>query len=45
MKIETLTPYQESQIIPTRDYWLNYILSCKNSIDKEKATKGINQFL
>ena len=42
MKIETLTPYQESQIIPTRDYWLNYILSCKNSIDKEKATKGIN---
>ncbi len=39
--IKTLTPFQESQIIPHRDKWVNYILSCKNSIDKAKAKKGI----
>lgn len=40
-KIEKLTSYQESQIIPHRDFWLNYIFSCKNSTDREKAKQGI----
>lgn len=42
MKIEQLTPQQEANIVPHRDYWLNYILSCKNKIDKEKAQKVSN---
>ena len=41
MKIEKLTPQQEANIIPHRDFWLNYILSCKNRTDKVKAEKGI----
>ena len=40
-KIETLTPQQEANIIPHRDFWLNYILSCKNRTDREKAKKGV----
>ena len=40
-KIETLTDYQKSQIIPHRDFWLNYILTCKNRTDREKAKAGI----
>ena len=40
-KIETLTPEQEANIIPHRDFWLNYILSCKNRTDRKKAKKGV----
>lgn len=40
-KLETLTPDQESRIPIVRNFWLNYILSCKNQLDKDKAKKGI----
>lgn len=42
MKMEALTPQQEEKMIEIRDYWLDFIFSCKNSIDKEKAEQAIN---
>jgi hypothetical protein len=41
-KIGQLTPYQESQIAVVRDFWLNYLLSCDNKLDEEKAAHSIN---
>ncbi len=41
-KLEKLTPDQEIEVVNTRDFWMNYIFSCKNSINKEKAKIGIN---
>ena len=41
-KLEKLTPEQELKMIEVKDYWLNYINSCKNSINREKAKIGID---
>ena len=41
MKLEKLTTEQEKLMYAKRDFWLDYIFSCKNSIDKEKAKIGI----
>ena len=38
---ETLTQHEQEMIPVIRDRWLNYILSCNNNLDKEKAAKGI----
>ncbi|MCF3107288.1 hypothetical protein LL912_00715 [Niabella sp. CC-SYL272] len=40
-KLTTLTNDQEAQIPVIRDQWLNYILSCENRLDRDKAREGI----
>lgn len=40
-KLETLTPEQETKKIEIRNFWINYIDSCKNTIDKEEARIGV----
>src|SRR3990167_4160842 len=40
-KLETLTPEQEKLMVETKDFWIDYIFSCKNSIDKEQAKINI----
>lgn len=44
MKIlEKLTSEQEAKMLDVRDFWLNYIFSCKNTtIDKDAAKVGID---
>ena len=41
MKIEKLTTDQEAKIIQVKNFWLDYIFSCKNSLNREKATASI----
>lgn len=41
-KLEKLTPEQELKMTEVKDFWLNYINSCKNSINREKAKIGID---
>jgi Domain of unknown function (DUF6745) len=41
-KLETLSPEQEQKILEVRDFWMNYIFSCKNQINKEAAKIGID---
>src|SRR6185437_5171703 len=31
----------EAKMLEVREYWLNYIFSCRNRLDREKASKGI----
>lgn len=40
-KLEKLSPKQEKIMIETRDFWNDYIFSCKNSINKNKAKINI----
>jgi hypothetical protein len=40
-KLEKLTPEQEIKMFEVRDFWIDYIDSCKNSINKEQALIGI----
>jgi len=42
MKLEKLTPEQETKLNEVRAFWLNYIFSCKNTVDREAAKIGIN---
>lgn len=42
MKLEKLTPEQEQLMYEVRDEWMDFLFSCKNKLDKEKATIGIN---
>ncbi|MDD5551379.1 MAG: hypothetical protein PHS34_08975, partial [Candidatus Omnitrophica bacterium] len=42
MKIEQLTPEQLSLISKVRDFWTDYIFSCKNSLIKKDADKSID---
>lgn len=44
-KLEKLTSEQEEKMIEVRDFWLNYIFSCKNSIDKPKVKEGVKWFI
>ena len=41
-KLETLTLEQEQKMMEIRDFWLNYIFSCKNQVNKEAAKIGID---
>ena len=41
MKLEKLTPEQEEKMVEVKNFWLNYIFSCKNSIDKPKIKDGV----
>jgi hypothetical protein len=42
-KLEKLTPEQEKKMLEVRDFWKDYIHSCKhNIIDKSKAKQGID---
>src|ERR1035437_4892991 len=40
-KLEKLNDLQLAKMKEIKQFWLNYIFSCKNSIDKEKAKTGI----
>jgi len=40
-KIESLTEEQEAKMLEVKNFWLNYINSCKNSINKEAADLSI----
>ena len=42
MKLEKLTPEQETKMLEVKNFWLNYINSCKNNIDRPRATNAIN---
>ena len=37
MKLEKFTTKQEQKMLEVKQYWLDYIFSCKNSINREKA--------
>jgi hypothetical protein len=41
-KLEKLTPEQEVIKLKIKNFWLDYIFSCKNSINKEQAKIGID---
>ena len=41
-KLEQLSPEQEQKMMSIRDFWLNYIFSCKNQVNKEAAKIGID---
>ena len=41
-KIEQLTSEQEAKMIEVRNFWLDFIFSCKNTLNKEQAKEGIN---
>ena len=41
IKLESLSQEQLLKMDEVKQYWLNYIFSCTNSVDREKATKGI----
>ena len=41
-RLEKLTPAQEELMIKIKNEWLDYIFSCKNSINKEQADKQID---
>src|SRR6185312_6851293 len=41
MKLAELSKAQEAKMLEVREYWLNYIFSCRNRLDREKASKGI----
>ena len=41
-KLEQLSPEQEQKMMEIRDFWLNYIFSCKNQVNKEAAKIGID---
>ncbi len=40
-KLEKLSPEQEQKMIEVRDYWLNYIFSCKNKTTRPAAAMAI----
>lgn len=40
--VTELTKEQEADIIPHRDFWLNYIWSCQNQTQKDKAEKLVH---
>ena len=42
MKLEKLTEEQIAKMDEVKRYWLNYIFSCKNSLDREKAKISID---
>ncbi|MBV7534079.1 DUF6745 domain-containing protein [Chitinophaga sp. sic0106] len=42
MKLERLTNEQEQKMLQVRDFWLNYIFSCKTAINKDAAKIGID---
>ena len=42
MKLEKLTKEQESKMLQVKQYWLDYIFSCKNSLNREKAKISID---
>ena len=41
-KLESLTPEQEAKMFEVRDFWLDYINSCKNSTDREQVKIGVD---
>ena len=41
MKLETLTPEQEKKMTEVKQYWLDYIFSCKNSVNRDEAKISI----
>lgn len=40
--LNKLTKEQEDLMVDVRDYWINKLISCSNTINKEKATASIN---
>ena len=42
MKLEKLTPSQEKIMHDVKQHWLDYIFSCKNSVNREKAKISID---
>ena len=42
MKLAELSKEQVAKMSEVKQYWLNYIFSCKHSVDREKARIGID---
>ena len=42
MKIEQLTPEQQVKMQEVKNFWIDYINSCKHSVDRGKAKIGID---
>jgi len=42
MKLEILSFEQEQKMMQVKDFWLNYIFSCQNQVNKEAAKIGID---